>query len=292
MQDFSSQKWQRRDTTNVDADRKLSVHLNSQIRSNKHNYKPVLDISKQEFEKKFAYPVHFISEEYHIVDDNTVDKASLRLLPNRLPEHTSTFDNTRTNRSLSPAMANQRRSKESAPFGRNESRHLLPKPQRVDRSNSRGGSAESAPFTAYQDASKTIVNDSINITGHKTISNFSKAQINSSSVLQKWAGDSKSSTAHVPNHSISLYGTLHGSSNSMVAYEESETQASVLQKRKKEQAYEPIITKVVSNTAKLSQRGVLDFGRQTSRQSDLFVQENLSDRFLLSYSSDSRANSS
>ena len=33
-------------------------------------------------EPKFSYPVHFVSEEYHLLDDDRNDSSSLRVVPN------------------------------------------------------------------------------------------------------------------------------------------------------------------------------------------------------------------
>jgi len=74
--------------------------------------------------KKFTYPVHAISSNYHIVDEVKDSKVTLRLEPNAIIQDRNSMS------SLTGLTDNQK--KVQAPFGRHESRHLLPRSSRRD----------------------------------------------------------------------------------------------------------------------------------------------------------------
>ena len=67
-------------------------------------------------EKQFSYPVHFATEDYHVIDEHNQEKATLRFVPNRIIK--DQIDSFKSRNSPD---------KQTIPFGRKESRHLIPK---------------------------------------------------------------------------------------------------------------------------------------------------------------------
>ena len=72
---------------------------------------------------EFGYPTYFVSEDYHFTDQTHNHNEGMNLVPNRTPTRQAAY--LREQHEAKVRNPNH----EPAPFGRLESRHLLPKPQ-------------------------------------------------------------------------------------------------------------------------------------------------------------------